>query len=41
MLASVATVAPKVLGVLAFIDIMLFLTGSKLITGWILDKLGW
>lgn len=40
MMDVVAEVVPKVLGILVFLDLMLFLCGQKSVIGWICDKLG-
>lgn len=35
-----AEIAPKALGILVFLDLMLFLCGQASIVRWICDKLG-
>lgn len=35
-----AEIAPKALGILVFLDLMLFLCGQASVVGWICDKLG-
>ena len=40
MVEILEELAPKVLCVLAFFDLMFFLCGLKSVTGWICDKLG-